>query len=143
MVVGALRSGGNFSKLVDRMARQQGAQPTAVIVARYRRNATSRRRPPVTKPLDPLVDVLVHSQDIAILLGRGHPMPTEPARVAALFAYARGFPFNAQRRHPGIRFVATDVEFAVGHGETAQGPISAILLALTGRPAGLELLSRR
>ena len=69
-------------------------------------------------------------------------MPAEPARLAARFVLDRGFPYDALRKNPGIRFVATDVEFVAGDGEPAQGPISAILLALTGRPAGWDRLSR-
>ena len=141
MVVAAVRAGGDFNRLVDRMAREQGSSPTTQILARYGRQATSRRRPPVTKRLDPLVDVLVHSQDIAIPLGREHPMPLQPARVAASFIYTRGFPFNARRRHPGIRFVATDVEFQVGDGTPVRAPIAEIVLTLTGRghrPAGRD-----
>ncbi len=139
MLAGVVRTGGDFNKLVDRMAREQGSRPTAEILARYRRRATSRRRPPATRPLDPLVDVLVHSQDIAIPLGRDHPMPLEPARVAASFVYDRGFPFHARRRHAGIRFVATDVDFEVGDGRPVEAPIGEIVLTLTGR----ERLSRR
>jgi uncharacterized protein (TIGR03083 family) len=133
MVVGALRAGGNFDRLIDRTAREQGSRPPAEILARYDRQAASRRRPPVTKPLDPLVDVLVHSQDIAIPLGREHPMPLEPARAAAGFVHTRGFPFDARRRHAGIRFVATDVDFEVGSGRTVEAPVGEILLTLTGR----------
>jgi uncharacterized protein (TIGR03083 family) len=142
MLVAAVRAGGRFNKLVDRMAREQGSRPTAEILARYQHQATSRRRPPGTQPLDPLVDVLVHSQDIAIPLHLDHPMPLEPARLAAAFVYTRGFPFNAQRRHSGVRFQATDIDFAVGHGDTVEGPIHAILLTLTGRTAGRKLLAQ-
>ncbi len=140
MLVGAIRAGGNFDRLIDRMAREQGSRPTAEIVARYRRNATSRRKPPMVKPLDPLMDVLVHSQDIAVPLGRDHPMPTDSAVVVADHIWTRGFPFHAQRRLAGIRFEATDVEYSVGAGDPVKGPIGAIVLTLTGRPAGRERL---
>lgn len=80
MVTGVIRARGDFDRLMDRLARTQGSAPIEQIMARYERQATSRRRPPGTKPADPLVDVLVHSQDIAIPLGREHPMPTGPAR---------------------------------------------------------------
>lgn len=143
MLLGALRARGDFNRLMDRMAREQGSRPTTEILERYRRNATSRRRPPGTKPQDPLVDVLVHSQDIAVPLGREHPMPAEPARLAARFVVDRGFPYHALRANPGTCFQATDVDFVAGEGDPARGPISAILLALTGRRAGLDQLSRR
>jgi uncharacterized protein (TIGR03083 family) len=133
MVTGVIRARGDFNRLMDRLAREQGARPVEDIIARYERQATSRRRPPGTKPQDPLVDVLVHSQDIAIPLGRDHPMPMEPAREAAAFVWSRGFPYDAQRKHAGTRFVATDVDFTAGEGETVEAPIAAILLRMTGR----------
>lgn len=133
MVTGVIRARGDFNRLMDRLAREQGARPVEDIIARYERQATSRRRPPGTKPQDPLVDVLVHSQDIAIPLGRDHPMPIEPAREAAAFVWNRGFPYDAQRKHAGTRFVATDVDFTAGEGETVEAPIAEILLRMTGR----------
>ncbi|HEX6870595.1 MAG TPA: maleylpyruvate isomerase family mycothiol-dependent enzyme [Micromonosporaceae bacterium] len=134
MLIGFVRARGDFNTMMDRLARAQGAQPVDRILARYERQATSRRRPPGTKPQDPLVDVLVHSQDIAIPLGREHPMPAAPAREAADFVWTRGFPYDAQRHHAGTRFVATDVDFAVGAGTTVSAPIADILLVMTGRP---------
>jgi uncharacterized protein (TIGR03083 family) len=133
MLIGIVRARGDFNRLVDKLAREQGGRPADQILARHERQATSRRRPPGTKPQDPLVDVLVHSQDIAIPLGRSHPMPAEPARDAAEFVWNRGFPFDARRHHPGIRFSATDVDFTVGEGETVRAPIADILLTMTGR----------
>lgn len=69
--------------------------------------------------------MLVHSQDIAIPLGREHPMPAEPARLAARFVVDRGFPYEALRKNPGIRFQATDVEFEAGDGVSRPGARSA------------------
>ena len=134
-LIGMVRARGDFNRLMDRLAREQGSRPVEQIMARYERQATSRRRPPGTKPADPLVDVLVHSQDIAIPLGRSHPMPVDAAREAAEFVWTRGFPYHAQRDHAGTRFVATDVEFVVGDGPPVRAPIAGILLTMTGRPA--------
>lgn len=133
MLIGVVRARGDFNRLIDRLAREQGARPVDEIMARYERQARSRRRPPGTKPQDPLVDVLVHSQDIAIPLGRDHPMPIEPARAAAAFVWNRGFPYDAQRNHAGTRFVATDVDFTAGQGDPVEAPIADILLRMTGR----------
>lgn len=141
MIVGAVRARGDFDRLMDRMARNQGGRPTAEVVRRYRRNATSRRRPPMVKPMDPLMDVPVHCQDIAIPLGRDLPMPLEPARAVARHIWARGFPFHADRKCAGTRFVATDVDFEIGEGQPASGPIGAIVLTMTGRIAGRDQLA--
>jgi len=51
------------------------------------------------------------------------------------------YPFRARRRLGGIRFAATDCCWSAGEGRAAEGPIAAILLALTGRPAAVSQLS--
>jgi hypothetical protein len=46
-----------------------------------------------------------------------------------------GWPFWARRRLGGLRLTATDVDWTVGSGADVNGPISAVLLLLTGRAA--------
>lgn len=83
----------------------------------------------------------MHGQDIAIPLGRRRDMPLEAAAVAATRDWTMGFPFYARRRLAGLRLDATDVDWSVGQGAVVEGPIAALLLVLTGRPAGLAALS--
>lgn len=135
MAVALVRLRGRYNTLMAEDARRAARRPVAELVAEFERHDGSRRRPFGTSVVDPLLDVLVHSQDIAIPLGRPHPMPIEPAVVAARRAHRLGFLFTdaAQRRHVEIR--ATDSEFAVGSGPLVEGPIHAVLLLLTGRTA--------
>jgi hypothetical protein len=51
-----------------------------------------------------------------------------------------GWPFWARRRLRGFRLVSTDVQWTVGRGLEIRGPIAAVLLLLTGRPAALAQL---
>ena len=78
-------------------------------------------------------DVLVHGQDIAIPLGRDHPMPAEAARAGADRVWTMGWPFWARRRLRGVRLLATDTDWSAGVGVELQGPIKMLLLLLTGR----------
>ena len=96
-----------------------------------------RHHPPGTKPEDPLADILVHTQDIAVPLGIEHPMPTDAAVAAADRIWSMSFPFHARRRAQGLRLRATDApwERAAGDDEVT-GPLASVLLALTGRPEG-------
>jgi hypothetical protein len=116
-------------------ARQAARRPIAELLAEFERHDGSRRHPWGTSVVDPLLDVLVHSQDIAVPLARPHPMPVEPAVVAARRAHRLGFLFHdsAVRRQLAIR--ATDADFAVGTGLLVEGPIRTVLLLLTGRTA--------
>jgi uncharacterized protein (TIGR03083 family) len=137
-----IRAGGRFHRMIDQTARRKAAQPTATLVAELRAHAGSRRLPPGTNHLNTLFDVLVHSQDIAVPLGRPLPMPPDAARVAAERVWTMGWPFQARRRLAAFRLSATDVAWTRASGASAditgaliEGPIEALLLLLTGRAA--------
>ena len=97
-----------------------------------------RRHPPGAKPVDPLGDVLVHTQDVAVPLGLDVAMPVEPGRAVADRLWAMRFPFRAQKRCDGLRLLATDTDWANGSGAEVRGPLRSIVLVLGGRAAGLD-----
>lgn len=130
----AARSGFRFDAVVDRMARAD-RRPPAHIAEALRADAESRRRPPGTSVMEPLIDLLVHGQDLCVPLGIDRAMPDDAAVAAAQRVWAMGFPFRARRRLAGLRLVATDVEFEVGDGRVHRAPIRDLLMQMTGRPA--------
>lgn len=132
------RSGFRFNAVTLRMARDDDRTPQQVVAA-LRGMVGGRRRPPGTAAADPLMDVLVHGQDIAIPLGVRRAMPTSAAVVAAQRVWKMGFPFNARKRFPGTAFSATDADFRVGSGNEVRAPIQDILMTLSGRRAGLSM----
>ncbi len=131
-----LRSGMRFNALTLRMARDDQRKPEEITAA-MRAMVGVRRHPPGTAVADPLMDVLVHGQDIAMPLGIERTMPIPAAVVAAVRAWTMGFPFNARKRFPNVTFTATDADFSVGDGQVMRRPIQDILLTLSGRRAGL------
>jgi uncharacterized protein (TIGR03083 family) len=134
MAVEGLRAGGRFHRLNHDMAvRHARSRPAERLVAELREHASSRRLPLVTSYRNILFDILVHGQDIALPLGRTHPMPPAAARAGAARVWSMGWPFWARRRLRGVRLVATDVEWSAGAGPEVEGPIAALLLLLTGR----------
>jgi uncharacterized protein (TIGR03083 family) len=108
-------------------------------VAQLRATAGSARRPLGTRPLDPLVDVLVHGQDIARSLGRVRSMPLERVLPALQHVWDSSF-YGAQKRLAGLRSTATDLNWAEGEGAEVRGPGGELLLLLTGRRAALDNL---
>ena len=76
----ALKSGFRFNAMVHRMAVQDPSSPEQIAVA-LRAMRGSRRHPPTTTECDPLIDVLVHGQDIAVPLGIDLPMPADAAML--------------------------------------------------------------
>jgi uncharacterized protein (TIGR03083 family) len=136
-----LRAGGNFNVMIRDSARRQAALPVEEYSRRLRGMVGSRRKAPGVTHLEPLIDILVHGQDIAIPLGRTRTMPVEAAATAATRVWTTSWPFHARRKLRGLQLVATDVSWTVGQGPRVEGPISALLLLLTGRGAALARLS--
>ena len=133
-----MRSGFRFNALMSRMGREDPRTP-GEITAAMRAMLGGRRRPPGTAVADPLMDVMLHGQDIAIPLGIERTMPIPPAVIAAQRLWKMGFPFNARKRFANVAFSATDADFTVGDGEVVRGPIQDIVMVLSGRPAGLAV----
>jgi uncharacterized protein (TIGR03083 family) len=136
-----LRAGGDFDRMVDVTARRAGARSREQILHGLRTAVRSRRLAPGTSPRVALLDALVHTQDVTLPLGIDHPVPTVPGREAAERVWAVSFPFRARRRLAGFRLTATDISWQRGDGPPVTGPIGAVLLLLTGRPAALARLS--
>ena len=133
-VVAALRARGNFDRMIHDTAVRQARRLAAEEYApRLRAMAGSRRKAPGVSHLEPLIDVLVHGQDITIPLGRPRPMPTGATAAAADRVWPNLFPWRAERKLGGFRFAATDCSWSAGDGLLVEGPIGAILLLLTGR----------
>jgi uncharacterized protein (TIGR03083 family) len=133
-----LRSGFRFNALTLRLGRDDQRKPEEITAA-LRAMVGGRRRPPGTAVADPLADVLVHGQDIAVPLGIPRTMPAPAAVIAAERLWKMGFPFNARKRFPNVTFTATDADFSVGDGHVVRGPIQDIVMTLSGRQAGLPV----
>ena len=132
-----IRAGGGFDRMIRDTAIRQARLPVQEYPRRLRAMVGSRRTAPFVTELEPLVDVLCHAQDIARPIGRPYPMPADAAVAAAEHIWRRSFPFHARRRLRGFELVATDVPWRAGVGVRVEGPISALLLLVSGRPAAL------
>jgi uncharacterized protein (TIGR03083 family) len=133
--VAAVRARGSFDRMIrDAAVRARGLSPEEC-ARRLREMVGSRRMAPFLTPVQPLIDVLVHGQDIAVPLGRTRPMPPAAAAAAAQAVWATGFPFHARRRLAGYRLTADDADLVLGDGAPVHGPAAAVLLLVTGRTA--------
>lgn len=137
LLVDAIRARGSFDRLNQEVTARHARRPVTQIVRELEAYADSRRLPVVTSHRKILLDVLVHGQDIAIPLGLRREMPLDAARASADLAWSMGWPFRARRRLRGFQLRATDVTWSAGEGQEVAGPISALLLLMTGRVAVL------
>ena len=144
-VADTVRARGSFDRMIRDSALRRAAAPTAELTAEIRAMAGSRRLAPGVSHLEPLLDVLVHGQDITVPLGRPRAMPPEAAAAAATRVWNLPWPlsraFHARSRLRGLELVATDTDWSAGTGARVEGPIRALLLLLTGRTAALDELS--
>jgi uncharacterized protein (TIGR03083 family) len=131
--------------VINRAARDRAARPTGRIIAEIRGTVGSRRHNVGVTPLETLIDIVVHGQDIAIPLGR----TLEVAPGVAATAASRVWACRNDRRKATVfrrlpyhrnRLVATDTGWSVGAGPEIRGPILALLLLLSGRPVMLDRL---
>ncbi|MFD3439695.1 maleylpyruvate isomerase family mycothiol-dependent enzyme [Streptomyces sp. NPDC058685] len=141
-ITGIIRARGNWDRMEADKARERAAGfGPAELIAQLRETAGSARRAPGAAPLDPLVDALVHGQDVARPLGRRRDMPVEPT-VAALGHVHGSIFYGARKRLRGTKLVATDADWSAGYGpDEVRGPVGELLLLATGRPEGLAGLS--
>ena len=139
-----LRSVGLNAFIHDSAVVQAEALSTPEITSLIRGGIGSRRHNFFVTPLETLTDILVHSQDIAIPLGLDLPMRPEGAALAATRRWETRNTWLAKvnERLPieGYRLSATDTAWARGQGPEVAGPVSALLLLLTGRDAALARL---
>ena len=121
--------------------RQAAALSTEAIVAAIRATVGQRRHNPGVTHRETLIDNLVHGMDIAVPLQLEIEIPADAAAEAA--TRVRSFDGTGRNRVfrdiplREFRLVATDHVWSAGDGPEISGPIRALRLLLTGRPAGL------
>ena len=115
------------------LAIRYGSRPREEIVRSLRDHAGDRRTARMLSTRNSLFDIVVHSQDIAVPLGRDFPVPVEFTVRGLDRVWVMGWPFHARRRLRGLTLTATDTDWTVGTGPEVSGPALALLLLLTGR----------
>lgn len=128
------RSGGDFTAMSDRVARQDaGAMSPAELTAALRDNAGHPWQPPGGAPEAPLTHDVIHGLDFTVPLGVGRRVPGDRLRLvldAVTSAVALGH-FGVDLT--GVRLVADDLDWSFGAGEPLSGAAQDLLLMIAGR----------
>jgi uncharacterized protein (TIGR03083 family) len=136
-----LRSGFNPHKANVKVSKLLAARPAAELAAGLREHADNPFSPPIVGHLGQVTDVQVHGQDMRRPLGLPHDLQPDRVRLSLDFLVSGRAPgFVPKRRPAGLRFEATDVNWAWGAGPVVQGTGEAVMLALTGRTVVLDEL---
>jgi uncharacterized protein (TIGR03083 family) len=120
---------------------------TAAILEQLRRNAAEGARPLGVPDAAVIADAVIHGIDIRRPLGRSRPISRPAFVTLAEFFLNLRWPLsvsvggNARRRVPGLRLVASDVDWSHGTGPEVRTSSEVLLLVLSGRPVDAAELS--
>jgi len=134
--------GRGYNAMIFREVKRLSAMETPdSILADFEKYAASTHHVPITTSIEPLVDALLHHQDIVRPLGITRAMAPEAAAVAADRVRRLSFLMGSRRLVRSVRMVATDIEWTRGSGPTITGPIQELLMLCSGREADRSLVT--
>jgi uncharacterized protein (TIGR03083 family) len=129
-----VRSGFRLHVANARLAARTAERPAADLAAGLRANAGNPSTPPIVGAPGQLTDLQVHGQDMRRPLGLPHGLRLDRLRESLTFLVGgRAVGFAPKRRLAGLRFEATDLNWAYGTGPVLAGPAEALMMAMTGR----------
>jgi uncharacterized protein (TIGR03083 family) len=137
-----LASGFNLDKMSAKLvSRMSAAMSTDEIIAKTRSTAGVTSAPPGLKPMGVLGELLVHSGDIALALGK--PFDLQVTHYAAGLDHFKDVQpvLGCKKRIAGLRLRATDAEWSTGDGPLVEGDARHLLAAMTGRRQALDNLT--
>jgi uncharacterized protein (TIGR03083 family) len=130
-------AGFRFDVFADRAARRLAEVPPADMVRRLRARTTTTNHPPAPVVVM-LGEIVVHGEDIRRPLGIDHDID-EAARVAVADNYVKtNLLIGSKRRIAGLRLVATDAAWTHGDGPEVTGPLTSLIVAMSGRKGAVD-----
>lgn len=133
--------GRGYNTMIFREVKRLGeTQTRARILADFATYASSTHHVPTTTSVEPLIDALLHHQDVVRPLGRSRTMLPEAAAVAADRVRRLAPLMGTSRQVRALRLQATDVDWTRGRGPTVRGPIQELLMIASGRQPDLALV---
>ncbi|MGA8362810.1 MAG: maleylpyruvate isomerase family mycothiol-dependent enzyme [Candidatus Dormiibacterota bacterium] len=133
-------TGFQFNAMNEKGVKEELGATPADTLAGFKAQLDRTTAPP--GPLDAMVgEIVIHSQDIRRPLGIAHTFQPEALTMVGDFVIRGNLLLGGKRRATGVTLSATDVDWTRGAGPAVNGPLASIILALTGRNAGLADLS--
>jgi uncharacterized protein (TIGR03083 family) len=137
---GFMVSGFNFPRFAeDGIQAHRGDDPLETL-ANFRKQQNSTKSPPGPK-VTWLGETIIHAEDVRRPLAIAHVYDPDGVRQVLDFYKNSDTLIRAKSRIAGVTLRATDADWTHGQGPLVEGPMLDLLLAATGRKAGLENLS--
>jgi len=134
--------GRGYNAMIFREVKRASAKETPdSILADFEKYAASTHHVPITTSIEPLIDALLHHQDIVRPLGITRAMAPDAAAVATDRVRRLSFLMGSRRLVRSVRMVGTDIEWTRGSGPTITGPIQELLMLCSGREADRSLVT--
>lgn len=137
---GMVTTGFRFSTFMERDARSRADLSQEQIGDRLRDRTTTTNHPPAPV-MAMLGEVVVHGEDIRRPIGVQGTVSDDAANACLQMYTKSSFPVGGRKRIGGLRLVATDTGWSYGAGPEVSGPAMSLLLAMTGRAAGMRELT--
>jgi uncharacterized protein (TIGR03083 family) len=139
-LAGMLGAGFNFTGFMEKNADRFSAGSPAEMLAGFRGMQHRTNHPP--GPNDTwLGEAIVHAEDIRRPLGIHRDYPVAAVTQVADSYKGSNLVIGAKGRIAGVTLKATDTDWTHGTGPEAAGRVIDLLLAMTGRTAGLDELT--
>jgi uncharacterized protein (TIGR03083 family) len=133
-------SGFQFNAFNARGVKEEQGETPADALVLFKAVVDRTTGPP--GPIDAMVaEAVIHTQDIRRPLGIPHTFQPEAVTLVGDFVIRGNLLLGGKRRATGLTLTATDVDWTRGAGPEVKGPLPSIILALTGRRAGLADLT--
>jgi uncharacterized protein (TIGR03083 family) len=133
-------SGFQFNAFNARGVKEEQGETSADALVLFKAVVDRTTGPP--GPIDAMVaEAVIHTQDIRRPLGIPHTFQPEAVTLVGDFVIRGNLLLGGKRRATGLTLTATDVDWTRGAGPEVKGPLPSIILALTGRRAGLADLT--
>ncbi len=137
---GMVATGFSFNALMERDARSREALGPDQLIERLGQRTATTNHPPAPV-MAMLGEVVVHGEDIRRPLGLTGTVSDEAANACLQMYTKASFPVGGRKRIGGLRLVATDTGWSYGAGPEVTGDAMSLLLAMTGRAAGVAGLT--
>jgi uncharacterized protein (TIGR03083 family) len=135
-----IAAGFKFNVFTERGAKRLGALNPEELVRRLKERTTTNHPPAPVMAM--LGEIIVHGEDIRRPLGLAPDRAPEAVLIALADSWKKSnLLIGAKRRIAGLRLRATDANWVHGDGPEVAGPLTSLLLAMTGRKGAHDDLS--